>query len=95
MGGVYGTPDIRITVTEVQGSGNAPCGYQPGDSWLVTDLRAPEGLCTWAIASIAPYLATLRFGGSVPWEDDKDRIVACCSDAANPVAFELRRLPAS
>lgn len=92
MGGVFNTPDIRITVREIQGSGTAPCEYKPGDSWLVSDLRAPAGLCTWAIASMAPYLATLRFGGSMPWEDDKDRAVVCCSDAANPVVFELRRL---
>ena len=92
MGGMFDTPDVRITVQEIMGSGQAPCGYRPGDSWLVTDMCTPAGLCTWAVASLSPYLATLRFGGRAPWEDDGDRIIACCSDAANPVVFELRRV---
>ena len=93
MTNIYGTPEILITVKEVMGTGVPPCAYKPGDSWLVTDYGAPEGLCTWAIASIAPYLATLRFGGRLPWEDDQDRALACCSDPLNPVVFELRRMP--
>lgn len=29
MGGMFNTPDIRITVREIQGSGTAPCEYKP------------------------------------------------------------------
>ena len=95
MTNVYGTPEILITVREVMGGGEGPCGYKPGDSWLVADYGAPEGLCTWAIAALAPYLATLRFGGRLPWEDEPDRALACCSDPKNPVVFELRRMPSA
>lgn len=94
MANIYGTPEIEITVREVLGGGDTPCGYKPGDTWLITDYQAPQGLCTWAITSMAPFLSALRFGGAMPWEDNRDRAVACCPDAANPVVFELRRLPA-
>jgi uncharacterized repeat protein (TIGR04076 family) len=42
--------------------------------------------------SMAPFLAALRFSGSMPWEADKDAVSVCCSDPGNPVVFELRRL---
>jgi uncharacterized repeat protein (TIGR04076 family) len=87
---VYDTPSIKITVLE---AAEQPCRYRPGDSWVVSTFEAPGGLCTWAITAMAPYLATLRFGGSLPWEEDKDRAVVCCPDAPRPVIFELRRMP--
>ena len=55
-------------------------------------MNAPTGVCTWALSAIAPFLATLRFGGVLPWESDPDRTVVCCPDPANPVVFELRRV---
>ena len=91
----YVTPTIRVTVTSILEAGEGPCGYRPGDSWDIEDLRAPAGLCTWAISAMAPFLAALRFGGAMPWETDPDRAVVCCPDAANPVVFELRRLPSA
>jgi len=91
---IYGTPSVQITVLDVLAEGEPPCGYRKGDSWMITDYAAPQGLCTWAITAMAPFLMAMRFGGELPWEEDKDRAVACCPDAANPVVFELRRLPA-
>lgn len=85
-------PGVRITVLEVLQGGAAPCGYRPGDSWLVADLHAPEGMCTWALSAMAPFLAVLRFGGVLPWESDPDSTTVCCPDPANPVVFELRRV---
>jgi uncharacterized repeat protein (TIGR04076 family) len=85
------TQEVRITVLDVLESGEPPCGYRAGDSWTVTDFNAPTGMCTWALSAIAPFLATLRFGGVLPWESDPDRTVVCCPDPANPVVFELRR----
>jgi uncharacterized repeat protein (TIGR04076 family) len=85
------THEVRITVLDVLESGEPPCGYRAGDSWTVTDFNAPAGMCTWALSAIAPFLATLRFGGVLPWESDPDRTVVCCPDPANPVVFELRR----
>jgi uncharacterized repeat protein (TIGR04076 family) len=86
------THDVRITVLDVLESGEPPCGYRAGDSWLVTDFHAPEGMCMWALNAIAPFLATLRCGGVFPWESDRDRAVVCCPDPGNPVVLELRRV---
>lgn len=86
------TPPVRISVVDVLGGGQPPCGYRKGDAWTVSSDEAPAGLCLWAIVSMAPFLAALRFSGSMPWEADKDAVSVCCSDPGNPVVFELRRL---
>jgi uncharacterized repeat protein (TIGR04076 family) len=89
----YATDEVEIRVVRILEIADTPCGYKPGDVWTVTDMRAPEGLCTWAINSMAPFLATLRFGGTFPWAEpgQEDVTEVTCPDAANPVVFELRR----
>jgi uncharacterized repeat protein (TIGR04076 family) len=86
------TPPVRITVVDVLGDGKPSCGYAKGDTWLISSDELPAGLCVWALVSMAPFLAVLRFSGSMPWETDKDVASVCCSDPNNPVVFELRRL---
>jgi uncharacterized repeat protein (TIGR04076 family) len=48
-------------------------------------------MCSWAFYTLFPFAEVLQFGGSFPWEDDKDRATIACPDAGNPVVFELRR----
>ncbi len=86
------TPPVRITVRDVMGNSRPSCGYKPGDTWLVSSDETPAGLCMWAVVSMAPFLAALRFSGGMPWEEDKDVATVCCSDPNNPVVFELRRV---
>ncbi len=87
MAGVF---PVRITVTSQKGKCVA-C-HKVGDSWLVEGNLTPGGICMGAYNVIAPNLRTLRFGGEYPWEEDKDATSAACSDAENPVVFEIRRL---
>jgi uncharacterized repeat protein (TIGR04076 family) len=80
---------VRIEIVEILGSGRCTIGLELGDAWVVDSPRVPAGICMWAWASITPFLTPLRFGGSLPWEDDAMTARVCCPDPANPVVFRL------
>jgi uncharacterized repeat protein (TIGR04076 family) len=88
-------PDVRVTVVDVMGSAEPPCEYVPGDSWLISSFKAPEGLCLWAISAMQFYLGAVRSRGTLLWEEDKDVAWFSCCDCDNPVVFELRRVEPS
>jgi uncharacterized repeat protein (TIGR04076 family) len=82
--------DIRIKVISQKGS--CAAGHKIGDEWTLPAGKTPEGICLPAFAVLYPSIRTLSFGGAFPWEKDKDITTACCSDAANPVVFEIKRV---
>jgi uncharacterized repeat protein (TIGR04076 family) len=47
-----------------------------------------------AFASLLPYITTLRFGGSFPWEKDPDSGTFCCPDPEVVNTFRLERIAA-
>jgi uncharacterized repeat protein (TIGR04076 family) len=49
-------------------------------------------MCPWAFYTLFPFISVLQFGGSFPWEEDRDKTTVACPDPANPVVFELKRL---
>lgn len=83
---------VKIEVVEIQGAGECSYGHRVGDSFVVEANESVPGLCGWAFNSIMPFLTVLRFGGELPWEEDKDTALVCCPDPANPVVFRLTRL---
>lgn len=83
---------VKITVTDIMGSGICPLGFKIGDSWEIHGEKIPDGFCSWAFQSLFPCITVFRFGGEFPWSDDKDRFKGCCCDPSNPVVFELTRM---
>ena len=83
-----GLHPVRIKV--VSQKGRCSTGHRMGDEWLAAG-KTPEGICLKAFAMLLPNIRTLMFGGSFPWETDKDTATFACPDAANPVVFELTR----
>jgi uncharacterized repeat protein (TIGR04076 family) len=84
-----GRYEIRVKV--ISQKGRCSVGHKVGDEWL-TNGKTPEGICLNAFGMLLPNVRTLMFGGSFPWEADKDVTTICCPDAANPVVFEVRRI---
>jgi uncharacterized repeat protein (TIGR04076 family) len=79
---------IRITLkSQLKG---CPNGHAVGDEWIV-DGKTPEGMCLSAFHSISPFLMTLRFGGSFPWEPEGEATV-CCPDPQVVNVFRLERV---
>ncbi|HSR11752.1 MAG TPA: TIGR04076 family protein [Thermodesulfobacteriota bacterium] len=83
---------FKITVKDIQGTGKCNFGFKKGDVILHPDTSPPRTIpnfCAWAYHEIHPVLFTLKFGGSFPWETEKNVGVACCSDSKNPVVFRI------
>jgi len=81
--------DVRITL--VSQSGMCPNGHMVGDEFLA-GRTTPGGLCMGAFASLLPYVTTLRFGGSFPWERNADEATFCCPDPEVCNVFLLERV---
>jgi uncharacterized repeat protein (TIGR04076 family) len=81
----------QVSVKVISQKGHCEAGHKVGDEWLVGD-KMPQGMCTFAFASLFPLMTPLMFGGAYPWEKDPDKTTAACPDPDNPVVFEIRRL---
>ena len=64
--------------------------HKVGDEFVIGQ-QTPSNLCSWAFYSLFPFAQVLQFGGSFPWEQDRNKTTVACPDPANPVVFELRR----
>ncbi|MDO8472190.1 MAG: TIGR04076 family protein [Dehalococcoidia bacterium] len=80
---------MRLIARVISQKGACVCGHKVGDEFTLGD-TTPAGLCSWAFNAIFPFSNVLQFGGSFPWEKDRDSAVIACPDADNPVVFEVR-----
>jgi uncharacterized repeat protein (TIGR04076 family) len=81
----------EVSATVISQKGTCSLGHKVGDEFRITD-KTPPSMCAWAFYTLFPFISTLQFGGSFPWEEDKDKATVACPDSANPVVFELKRL---
>jgi len=81
--------DIKITL--ISQLKKCPAGHNVGDEFVV-GRYTPEGICIGAFASLLPYITTLRFGGSFPWEKDPNGGTFCCPDPEVINVFRLERI---
>ena len=81
-------PDLIAVV--VSQKGTCAAGHRVGDKFTIGQ-KTPPGLCSWAFSALFPFAEVLEFGGSFPWEKDKNRATVACPDPENPVVFELQR----
>ena len=70
--------------------GTCEAQHKVGDEFLMGE-KTPPNLCSWAFYSLFPFAQALQFGGSFPWEKDRNKSTVACPDPDNPVVFELRR----
>jgi len=70
--------------------GTCVAGHKVGDKFIIGQ-RTPSDLCSWAFYSLFPFAEVLQFGGSFPWENERNKATVACPDPENPVVFELRR----
>ena len=84
--------EMKLVASVVRQKGTCEAGHQVGDEFDVSGLT-PGGMCPFAFYTMFPFVATLQYGGSFPWETDPDKSTVACPDADNTVVFELRRVP--
>jgi len=80
----------EVVAKVISQEGTCTAGHRVGQEFVIGQVT-PPGLCSWAFYSLFPFAQVLQFGGSFPWEKDKDSAIVACPDADNPVVFELRR----
>ncbi|MFC1866536.1 TIGR04076 family protein [Thermodesulfobacteriota bacterium] len=81
-----------VAVKVISQKGHCAMGHKVGDEWVIKDYCTPAGICMGAFDSIFPVTSVMAFDGKYPWCSDPDAAEVACSDAQNPVVFEVRRL---
>jgi uncharacterized repeat protein (TIGR04076 family) len=81
----------EVAARVISQKGHCELGHKVGDEFVIGG-KTPSGMCPWAFYTLFPFVSVLQFGGSFPWEDDRDKATVICPDPANPVVFELKRL---
>lgn len=89
--------NCRLIGKIVKVKGECSAGHRVGEEFDLTLFsedaakahRTPD-VCVFLYDAIFPYLAVLQFGGTFPWEKDKDKFLASCPDN-NKVVIEIRR----
>ena len=81
----------KVKVTLVGQSRTCHAGHKLGDEWVVGRFT-PAGMCMGAFSSLLPYITTLRFGGSFPWEEREGEATLACPDHHVCNVFHLQRL---
>ena len=82
---------IQITVKDIT-KNECPSGFKVGDSWVYDEGKTPGGMCTSAYDVVMPFARILRYGGELPWGDDKDLYTFSCPDSEVQVIYEVKRL---
>jgi len=82
----------QVVVKVVSQKGTCSAGHKVGDEWVIGS-KTPEGICLAAFHTIYPVVFLLITGAPLTWRPDPNVTVEACPDVANPVVFELRRLP--
>jgi uncharacterized repeat protein (TIGR04076 family) len=80
----------EVIAKVISQKGTCAAQHKTGDEFIIGQ-KTPPNLCSWAFYSLFPFAQVLQFGGSFPWEQDRNKTTVACPDPANPVVFELRR----
>ncbi len=83
------TYKVQVKIKSIEGK--CPMKFKVGRTWVI-DKLTPGGMCQSAYQAIYSALRVFRFGGSHPWDKDKNTTYICCPDPENRVVYELRRI---
>ena len=83
---------VKAKVVSV--SGECVGGHKDGDEVIFKDTEVVGRICMDALCSMAAKVYALRYNADLPWLPDLDSPARhACPDAANPVVYELIRIP--
>jgi len=88
----------RVVLKIVSVKGTCAAGHKAGQEFdLSKDFTLGyredgKALCPSAFHAVFPAWRVLRFGGEMPWEENKDLAHVACPDPVNPLIMELKRI---
>lgn len=81
---------IEARVISVKGT--CGLGHKVGDVIRFTEQGVEGKICIHALYSMLPAAFAMMFEARFPWLADPDKKTHPCTDAANPVVFEINRV---
>ena len=72
--------------------GECGFGHKPGDTVRITEAGVEGKICIHALYSMFPAAFAMLYDVKFPWLQNPDRKTHPCTDAANPVVFELTKI---
>jgi len=88
----------RLVGKIVRVQGECVAGHRVGEEFDLTlfseeadKIHRTPNVCGFLYNAVFPYLVALQFGGTFPWEKDKDRFTTGCPDNYK-VVVEIRRV---
>ena len=87
---------VVLRIVSVQGTCNA--GHKVGQEFDLSKeftlgyREDGKALSLRPFHAVFPSWRVLRFGGELPWEENKDLAHVACPDPVNPLIMELRRI---
>ncbi len=84
---------IKIKVVDIRGKRVCSSGLKVGDMFEINENGQPVPVifCGWAFVTLWPFITSLRYGGTLPWEKDPDKAYVSCPDPDSTVVFEITR----
>jgi uncharacterized repeat protein (TIGR04076 family) len=80
----------EVIAKVISQKGTCEAQHKVGDEFVIGE-KTPPNLCSWAFYCLFPFAEVLQFGGSFPWETERNKTTVACPDPTNPVVFELKR----
>ena len=78
---------VKAKVLSVKGT--CGLGHKVGDVVTFTETGVQGKICIHALYSMMPAVFAMLYDAQFPWLEDKDKKTHPCTDAANPVVFEI------
>jgi uncharacterized repeat protein (TIGR04076 family) len=82
----------KVIARVISQKGTCVAGHKVGDKFEIGEFT-PPGFCSWAFYTVFPFASTIQHHGHFPWEEDPEKAIVACPDPANPVVFELSKIP--
>ena len=81
---------VRAKVISVKGE--CGFGHKVGDTVKISESGVDGKICIHALYSMLPAAFAMLYDVKFPWLQDPDTKTHPCTDAANPVVFELTKI---
>ncbi len=83
-----------VTARVISQKGTCGFGHKVGDTARITEAGVEGRICIHALYSMFPAAFSMLYDVKFPWLRDTDRKTHPCTDAQNPVVFELTKVRA-
>ena len=81
-----------VTAKVVSVKGTCGLGHKVGDVVRFSETGVEGKICIHALYSMLPAVFAMLYDVQFPWLKDPDKKTHPCTDAANPVVFEIAKI---